>query len=52
MHFIRDIVLRGKVKVVKFHIDDNPAYIMTKAVTLVKFERSLNLIGVTSYQRR
>ena len=47
LHFVRDMISTAKVKVKKIHIEDNPADILTKAVTIDKFRRCLNLIGVT-----
>lgn len=49
MYFVKDVVSSEKVKVLKDHTYDNPANIITKAVTSIKFERSLSLIGVTNY---
>ena len=47
LHFIREVVNSQKVKVVKVHIDDNPADFITKPITSTKFDKCMNLIGVS-----
>ena len=46
LHFIRHEVSRGEIKMVKIHIDVNPADILTKIVPVAKFELSLDLMGL------
>lgn len=46
LHFIRDIVEKGEVEVAKVHTSDNPADMITKAVTLSKFKHCLNLLRI------
>ena len=46
LHFIRHEVSRGEIKMVKIHIDVNPADILTKIVPVAKFELSLDLVGL------
>ena len=46
MHFTRDIVERGMVRVEKIPTADNPADMMTKPVPTVKFKHCLDLIRV------
>ena len=48
LHFIRDAVSRGIVSVEKVHIDDNPADMLTKPVTGVKFKHCLDLVSVAT----
>jgi hypothetical protein len=45
-HFIRDIVAEGKIKVDKIHTDENPADMLTKPLSNIKFKHCLDLIGV------
>ena len=47
-HFIRDIVTQGAVEVKKVSTLENPADMMTKAVTVTKFRHCLDLVGVCS----
>ena len=47
LHFIRDIISSGEVAVKKVFTDENPDDILTNSVTGIKFEKCLNLIGVT-----
>lgn len=37
LHFIRDVISNGEVKVMKVGIEDNPADALTKCLTLAKF---------------
>lgn len=48
MHFIRDIISKGDVKVEKVHTDHNAADMLTKALPVNKFRHCLDLIGMTS----
>jgi hypothetical protein len=45
-HFIRDIVVEGKIKVYKVHPDENPADMLTKPLSNIKFKHCLDLVGV------
>lgn len=45
-HFIRDIIDDGGVIMQKIHTTDNPADMLTKVVTVVKFQYCLNLINI------
>jgi hypothetical protein len=45
-HFIRDIIEKGLVKVCKISTDNNPADMMTKHVSVAKFELCSNLVGI------
>ncbi|KAL5577780.1 hypothetical protein UlMin_019479 [Ulmus minor] len=47
-HFIRDVVSQGIVSVEKVHTDDNPADMLTKPVTGIKFKHCLDLVSVTA----
>ncbi|KAK1681900.1 hypothetical protein QYE76_042748 [Lolium multiflorum] len=46
-HYIRDIVAQGKLKVCKISTHDNPADMMTKPVSVSKFELCSSLVGIT-----
>lgn len=48
LHFIRDVIEGGSVKVVKIHTSENPADMITKPVPLVKFRLCLDLLKVRS----
>ncbi|KAH9650187.1 hypothetical protein KPL70_026271 [Citrus sinensis] len=48
LHFIRNEVSKGVIKMVKVHTDDNPADILTKVVPTAKFKACLNMAGVES----
>jgi hypothetical protein len=37
-HYIRDEIQKGKLKVCKISTHDNPADMLTKSVTVAKFE--------------
>jgi hypothetical protein len=45
-HFIRDIVVEGKIKVDKIHTDENPADMLPKPLYNTKFKHCLDLVGV------
>jgi hypothetical protein len=45
-HFIRDIVVEGKIKVNKIHTDENSADMLTKPLSDTKFKHCLDLVGV------
>ena len=46
LHFIRDVVEEGSVQVVKVHTSKNPADMITKPVSLSKFQLCLDLLNV------
>ncbi|KAL5576689.1 hypothetical protein UlMin_018388 [Ulmus minor] len=48
LHFIRDVVSQGIVSVEKVHTDDNPADMLTKPVTGIKFKHCLDLVSVAA----
>ena len=45
-HFVREIIEEGGVLVQKIKTDDNPADMLTKVVTTIKFNHCLNLIYI------
>ena len=45
-HFVREIVDEGKILLQKIKTADNPADMLTKVVTAIKFEYCLNLINI------
>ena len=45
--FVRDKIENGLIKVKKVYINDNPTDVVTKEITSTKFDKYLNLIGVT-----
>ena len=47
LHFIREVVASKKVKVDKISTDDNPANFLTKSVSSNKFQKCMNLLGVS-----
>lgn len=49
LHFIRNEVSKGAVKMSKVHTDENPADILTKVVPTAKFSMCLNLAGLSSH---
>ena len=46
-HYVRDVVAQGKLKVCKISTHDNPADMLTKSVTVAKFELCSSLVGIT-----
>ena len=46
LHFLRDIVAKGMVKVNKIATEINPADIMTKVIQVGKFNNALNLLKI------
>ncbi|KAH9670332.1 hypothetical protein KPL70_016941 [Citrus sinensis] len=48
LHFIRNEVSKGAVKMAKVHTDKNPADMLTKAVPSAKFNMCLDLAGLSS----
>ena len=45
-HFVREIIEEGGVLVQKIKTDDNPADMLTKGVTAIKFNHCLDLINI------
>ena len=45
-HFIRDVLDDGDIRLVKIHTNDNPANMLTKVVTGVKFKHCKNLLRI------
>lgn len=46
IHFIKNEVSKGMIKMVNIHIDDSPADMLIKVVYVGKFKKCLDLIGV------
>lgn len=46
LHFVRDIIGTGAVKVLKITIEDNPSDMLTKALPYAKFKHCLDLVNV------
>ena len=46
LHFIREVVARGSVRVDKVSTEDNPADMITKPLPSNKFEYCLDMVGV------
>lgn len=49
LHFVRDILSKGSVKVDKIDTNDNPADMITKVVPLEKLKHCMELIRVMGY---
>ena len=47
-HFVREILEEGEIQIQKIPTTENPADMMTKVVTAVKFQHCLNLINILS----
>ena len=47
-HFIREIIVIGKVVVEKIHTSENPADMFTKPLPNAKFQHCLDLVGLYS----
>ena len=45
-HFVREILEKDHIQIQKIHTTENPADMMTKVVTTIKFQHYLNLINV------
>ena len=45
-HFVREIIEEGGVLVQNIKTDDNPADMLTKVVTIIKFNNCLDLINI------
>ena len=48
-HFVREIIEEGGVTVKKIHTTENPADMLTKVVTAVKFQHFLDLINIVEH---
>ena len=46
LHFIRDVIEGGEIKVTKVGTEDNAADVLTKALPVSKFRHCLKLVGV------
>ena len=51
-HYVRDVVAQGKLKVCKISTHYNPADMMTKPVSVVKFELCSSLVCITVQPKR
>jgi len=49
LHFIRNVVSMGVVRMVKIHTDRNPADMLTKVVTTAKFKVCLDIASLGCY---
>ena len=47
LHFIREVVARKKVRIDNISTDDNPTNILAKLISSVKFQKCMNLLGVS-----
>ncbi|KAL1293495.1 hypothetical protein AAHE18_19G077400 [Arachis hypogaea] len=45
-HFVRDIIEKGDISLVKVHINKNPADMLTKVVSKNKFQHCLDLLNI------
>ncbi|XP_031273199.1 secreted RxLR effector protein 161-like [Pistacia vera] len=45
-HFVRDLVAKGEINLLKVPIEDNPVDMGTKVVTTTKFKHCLNLLHI------
>ena len=48
LHFIRDVISEGSVKLSKVSTEDNPANMLTKVLPKAKFGHCLNLLQITA----
>ena len=48
LHFIRNEVSKGVIKMAKVHTDDKPTDMLTKVVPTAKFKACLNMAGIDS----
>ena len=49
LHFIRDIIERGEIKVEKVGTEDNAADALTKPLPVSKFKHCLKLVSVVAH---
>ena len=45
-HYVRDVVAEGKLKLCKISTHDNPADMLTKPVSVAKFEICSSFVGL------
>ena len=50
MHFVRDVISEGSVKVLKIATEENPADMLTKTVPSDKFDHCLELINLVKFE--
>ena len=46
LHFVRDIIVAGEIRVGKIPTKDNPSNILTKSLNVTKFKYCLNLVNM------
>ena len=46
LHFVRDIIIAGEIRVGKILTKDNPFDILTKSLNVTKFKYCLNLVNM------
>ena len=51
-HYVCDVISQGKLKVCKISTHDNPADMMSKPVSVAKFEFCSSLVGLTAQPKR
>ena len=48
-HFVREIISEGRILLKKIGTADNPADMLTKVVTMIKFNHCLDLINIAKF---
>jgi hypothetical protein len=46
-NYVREVIAKGRLKVPEISTHDNPADMMTKHVTVAKFDLCSSLVGIT-----
>ena len=49
LHFIKNVISKGVMKMVKIHTSNNPADMLTKVVPTTKFKTCLDIAGIFSF---
>ena len=51
-HYVRNVVAQGKLKVCKISTYDNPVDMLTKPISVAKFELCSSLVDITGSPKR
>ena len=49
LHFIRNVISKGVIRMVKVHTDNNPADMLTKVIPTTKFKSCLDKAGLSNF---
>lgn len=49
LHFIRNVISKGVIRMMKVHTDNNPANMLTKVIPTIMFKSCLDIAGLSNF---